>query len=123
MSNFTLTRDDFVKLGRVEEWDQYEDENERILHFYADGVRLTFHELSIIARKKEYYAIRDENKVKYNYKSCSVDKKYEFDQREYVEYYPPKKNVEKAIKVFCDNLVKLIDKIADNKEIVHMKYG
>lgn len=121
MPNFILTRDDFEKLGRVEEWDRYEDDNERTMRFFVDGVRLTFDELSQIGHKMDYKDILFENKRRKKrdiHKQLTPELELEYNQRNYVVYYPPEKCVEDAINGFCNNLSELIDRHAEVDEFV-----
>lgn len=121
MPNFILTRDDFIKLGRIEEWDQYKDDNERTMRFFVDGVKLTFDELFTIGHKEDYRAILYENKRRQkreDHKRLTPDLEREHNRRNYVVYFPPEKCVKDAINGFCDNLSELIDRHAEVDEFV-----
>ncbi len=121
MPNFTLTRDDFEKLGRVKEWDKYKDDNERTMGFFVDGVNLTFDELSKIGHKQACRGMLNENKrrkVREDGKPLTSELKYEYDHRDYVVYYPPEGCVESAIDSFCDNLSELIDRYTEVNDFV-----
>ena len=121
MPNFTLTRDDFIKLGRVTEWDTYKNDDERTMRFFIDGVKLTFDELSTLGHKKDYREILFENKRRQEReddKRLTPDLEHEYNRRDYVVYYPPEKSVASAINVFCNDLSKLIDRHKEVDEFV-----